>query len=142
MFLEFWLIAETIFYLTVYLPLSFFLQNAATHPAPPPREQRRELFDLCHDSVSDPERYLSMWFKGAAARDIRRDNVKDFFCWAFLNNAKYGAQDNAELDEYVDKLESVLHRRIEPGRGTAAPLRLTLDKVDMLHRSLTWYMVC
>ncbi|KAK2470050.1 hypothetical protein H9L39_18198 [Fusarium oxysporum f. sp. albedinis] len=31
-------------------------------------------------------------------------------------------------------------RKLEPGRGNAKCLRLTLDKVEMLHRSLTWYL--
>lgn len=140
-FLEFWLVAETVFYFLVYLPRTFFLQHAATHPSPPSRGKRGETFELCHESVSDPERYLSMWFKGAAMSEIRRDNVKEFFCWAFLNKAEYGPQDNEELEGYVDKLEGILGRKIAPGRGTVAPLRLTLDKVDMLHRSLTWYTV-
>ena len=141
LFLEAWLIAETLFYILVYLPRNYALQHAATHPSPASREQRRELFELCHESVSDPERYLSMWFKGAATYEIRRDNVKEFFCWAFLNKAEYGPEDDEELEEYVDKLEGLLGRKIEQGRGTAAPLRLTLDKVDMLHRSLIWYLV-
>ena len=82
-----------------------------------------------------------MWFLGAATCEIRRDNVKEFFCWAFLNKAEYGEPDEEELDEYVNMLENILQRRIEPGRGTAAPLRLTLDKVEMLPRSLAWYSV-
>ena len=141
LFLEAWLIAETLFYIVVYLPRNYALQHAATHPSPASRERRRELFELCHENVSDPERYLSMWFKGAATYDIRRENMKEFFCWAFLNKAEYGPEDDEELEEYVDKLEGLLGRKIEPGRGTAAPLRLTLDKVDMLHRSLIWYLV-
>lgn len=140
-FLEFWLVAEAVFYFLVYLPRTFSLQHAATHPPPPSRGKRGEIFELCHESVSDPERYLSMWFKGAAISEIRRDNVKEFFCWAFLNKAEYGPQDNEELEGYVGKLEGILGREISPGRGTVAPLRLTLDKVDMLHRSLTWYTV-
>ena len=49
--------------------------------------------------------------------------------------------EDEELEEYIRKMEELLERRIEPGRGNANCFRLTLDKVDMLHRSLTWYLV-
>ncbi|KAG9499675.1 hypothetical protein J7337_008134 [Fusarium musae] len=45
-----------------------------------------------------------------------------------------------ELEEYIEKLEELLGKKLEPGRGDAKCLRMTLDKVEMLHRSLTWYM--
>ncbi|KAF5680537.1 hypothetical protein FDENT_8359 [Fusarium denticulatum] len=45
-----------------------------------------------------------------------------------------------ELEEYIEQLEELLGRKLEPGRGDAKCLRMTLDKVEMLHRSLTWYM--
>lgn len=49
--------------------------------------------------------------------------------------------DDEELNEYVDKFETLLGRKLDPGRGKAVPLRLTIDKVKMLHRSLLWYLV-
>jgi hypothetical protein len=71
----------------------------------------------------------------APLSEIKRDNVKDFFLWAFFNTGEHDPVDGEELDEYVGE------RKIEPGRGSARCMRLTVDKVDMLHRSLTWYMV-
>jgi hypothetical protein len=49
--------------------------------------------------------------------------------------------DDEELDEYVREMEKLLGQKVEPGRGNAKCLRLTLKKVNMLHRSLTWYLV-
>ena len=49
--------------------------------------------------------------------------------------------DDEELEEYVDKFEMLLGRKLDPGRGKAVPLRLTIDEVKMLHRSLLWYLV-
>lgn len=46
-----------------------------------------------------------------------------------------------ELEEYIAEMEKLLGRKLEPGRGNAQCLRLTLDKVEMLHRSLIWYLV-
>ncbi|MCJ1461156.1 hypothetical protein MMC28_011538 [Mycoblastus sanguinarius] len=71
---------------------------------------------------------------------IKRENVKEFFCWAFFNKERHGAEDEEELEEYVGKMEGLLGRSLEPGRGSAKSLRLTIDRVGMLHRSLTWYL--
>ena len=138
--LEIWLVAETLFYFCIYLPRYYVLQRDAAHPPIRPREERRNLFDQCHESVEDPEQYLSMWFKGAPASEIRRENLKDFFCWAFLNKAR-SVDLHEELEEYTVKMEQLLGRKLEPGRGNARPLRLTMDRVQMLHRSLFWYLV-
>ncbi|KAI9875495.1 MAG: hypothetical protein M1830_008414 [Pleopsidium flavum] len=139
-YLEAWILAETAFFTFVYLPRNYYLQHAATHPTTFSRNGRRQLFKLCHDTVPDPEQYLSKWFKKAPRSEIKRDNVKEFFCWAFLNKGDYGPEDNEELEEYVNKMEVLLGRQLDGGRGNAECLRLTLDKVDMLHRSLTWYL--
>ena len=77
----------------------------------------------------------------APASEIKWENVKEFFRWAFLNTGVPNTVDDEELDEYVGEMEKLLGRKIEPGRGNAKCLRLTLEKVDMLHWSLTWYLV-
>lgn len=77
----------------------------------------------------------------APASEIKRENVKDFFRWAFLNTGVPNTVDDEELEEFVREMEKLLRRKIEPGRGNAKCFRLTLEKVDMLHRSLTWYLV-
>lgn len=138
---EIWAVAETLFLLLIYFPRRYFLQHAAAHPEVPPRDKRRRLFELCHDTVDDPEVYLSKWFKGAPPSEIKRDNLKEFLCWAFLNKGAYGTLDDEELEEYADDLEMRLGRKLELGRGNAKSLRLTMDRVTMLHRSLLWYMV-
>lgn len=65
----------------------------------------------------------------------------DFLCWAFLNKANHSAEDEEELEEYINETESVLGRKLEPGRGNAIPLRITIDEVKTLYRSLFWYLV-
>lgn len=139
--LETWAVAESFFFVLIYLPRNYILQRAAVHPPTRSREKRRELFQLCHESVADPEHYLSKWFSGAPGSEIRRENVKEFFCWAFLDKLTYGLLENEELEEYTDKMELLLGRKLQPGRGNAISLRLTMDKVNMLHRSLLWYLV-
>ncbi|KAH7111282.1 hypothetical protein B0J11DRAFT_562554 [Dendryphion nanum] len=128
------------FYLLVYHPRRLYLQRAATHPTPQCRQHRRALFQRCHENIPDPERYLTKWFMDAPASEIKRENVKDFFRWAFLNTGEPSTMKDEELEEYIRKIEELLKRIIEPGRGNANCFRLTLDKVDMLHRSLTWYL--
>ncbi len=138
---EVWTTLETLFYLLVFLPLNSYLQRAATHPKPVSRKRRRLLFRRCQDTIPNPERYLARWFMDAPSSEIRRENVKDFFRWAFLNEREADPANDKELEEYVDELERLLGRSLQPGRGNAKCLRLTLEKVDMLHRSLTWYLV-
>ena len=46
-----------------------------------------------------------------------------------------------EVEGYVKKLEMGSGIKFEAGRADVKSLRLTLDKVDALHRSLIWYMV-
>jgi hypothetical protein len=133
--------AETLFFVLVYLPYRHYLQRKAAHPPPPSREERRVLFNLCHDNVTDPEGYFRKWFEGADINEIKRENVKEFFTWAFFNRGGAPGDDDDELEEYIAISEKLLGRSIEPGRGKAKALRLTLDKVDTLHRSLTWYSV-
>lgn len=139
--LEVWAVAETLFFVFIYLPRFYILQHAAQHPPTRSREERRELFELCHESIEDPERYLAKWFTGAPKSEIRRENVKEFFCWAFLDKHACGLLEDEELEEYAGKMEKLLGRKLPPGRGKAVPLRLTMDKVKMLHRSILWYLV-
>lgn len=139
--LEIWAFAEMLFFVLLYLPRYYVLQHKATHPPSPSREERRALFQKCHESVQDPERYLSKWFKDAPSSEIRRENVKEFFSWAFLNKSTSGSPDDEELEEYTAEMEKILGRDLLPGRGNATSLRLTLDRVNMLHRSLLWYLV-
>ena len=42
----------------------------------------------------------------------------------------------------MNAMEKLLGRDIPPGKGDAKSLRLIVDKVDCLHRSLLWYFVC
>lgn len=134
-------IAETAFYILIYLPRAYTLQRAAVHPELLSRTERRRLFKLAHESIPDADAYLSKWFDNAPLAEIKRDNVKEFFCWAFLSKSAWGPDDEDELDEYADGMEQALGRRLKPGRGYAFPVRLTLDKIEMLHRPMMWYLV-
>ncbi|KAH7231338.1 uncharacterized protein BKA55DRAFT_582306 [Fusarium redolens] len=117
--LQAWLSLEALFYLAIYLPLNKYHQRAAKHPVPPCRADRRKLFLKCHNNIPDPAQYLRKWFRNAPVSEIKRDN---------------------ELEEYTQEIEKLLGKKLEPGRGNAKCLRLTLEKVEMLHRSLTWYL--
>lgn len=114
---------------------------------------------------------MSRWFLGARSWEVRRENVKEFFGWALLykgddkahksaqrvvrdgpegeeeaievdEEVSRKAEEEKELDEYVDGVQTLLGRSIAPGRGPAKCLRLTVDEVRMLHRPLVWYLVC
>ncbi|GAM85495.1 hypothetical protein ANO11243_035020 [Dothideomycetidae sp. 11243] len=91
-------------------------------------------------TTHDPEEHLSKWFLGSPVSDIKRENLKEWLRWAFLNTDQIDPQYEDELEGYIDRLEVALGRPIEPGRGKAKPIRLNFDEVNMLHRSLLWYV--
>jgi hypothetical protein len=134
-------VAESLFFLCIFLPYKAYLQREAVHPPAPTREERKELFQLCNENISNPEVYLRKWFLGAQLENIRKENVKEFFLWAFFNRWGPPGDDDEELEEMVSMTEKLLGKPIEDGRGSAKCLRLTLDEVKMLHRSLVWYLV-
>lgn len=138
--LEVWLALEAAFYLLFYLPRRNYLQKIATHP-PVGRDDRRKLLWRCHSNIPNPHQYLTRWFRDAPIVEIRRENVREFFRWAFPNPIQPDPAYDEEMEEYIEDMEKLLGRKLEPGRGSAKCLRLSLDKVEMLHRSLTWYMV-
>ncbi|PVI00813.1 hypothetical protein DM02DRAFT_614075 [Periconia macrospinosa] len=169
-FLLAWSIIETAFWLLVFLPRKRALQASANHPPLIEREERKALFWRCWDQIPNPEWYLNRWFPGAKVWEIRRDNVAEFYRWALLNKGDEPIEktesvvvnpgtdeetsdgvrelevlkkqeEREELDEYVDGLQTLLGRRLEPGKGNAQSLRLTTDKVNMLHRPFLWYMI-
>jgi hypothetical protein len=139
---EAWLVAEATFFTVFFLPYKYYLQRPAIHPELPSREERAELFERCNATVRDPEKYLSQWFLGAQEEHIKRENVKEFIRWAFLNTEQTKSGDEDEVEGYVKAMEKLLGRDIPSGKGSAKSLRLTVDKVDCLHRSLLWYLVC
>jgi hypothetical protein len=145
-------VIETAFWLLAYFPRKRSLQAVAQHPPPLDREERKALYWKCWDKIPNPEYYISKWFLGAKPQEIRRENVKDFFRWALLNKGDRKGElkaeevetfqeEEEELDEYVDGVQTLLRRTIEPGRGPAKCLRLTVDEVKMRHRPLLWYLV-
>lgn len=133
--------AETLFFLLIYLPYHYYLQRDAVHPPAPSKREREVLFNLCTDNVTEPEMYFRKWFEGANISDIKKENVKEWFAWAFFNRGGPPGDDDVELEEYVSASGKLLERPFEAGRGKAKALRLTLDRVHMLHRSLIWYSV-
>ena len=139
--LEILSIAEVIFYVLVYIPKYRLFQKLAKHPPLEPTEERQRIFQKCYDTIADPEAYLTKWFLNAPLSAIRRENVKEFFCWALFNRDAWGPEDEEELEGYVDRIEELLCSKIRPGRGPAKALRLTLDPVNILHRPLLWYTV-
>ncbi|KAI0845328.1 hypothetical protein F5Y00DRAFT_246640 [Daldinia vernicosa] len=136
-------IADVLYAILIYIPHNRRLKNEAIHPPQHSREERRALFQRCFTNVPDVRRYVQMWFLGADESEIRRDNVHDFILWAFLDKrpGQESDEEDEELDEYIEIVEGRLGRRLEPGRGKAESLRLTLDEVETRYRSVVWYFL-
>jgi len=139
------LVLETIFALTLYRTYVTRLLKAAKHPPPGTRANRRALFEKCFSHVSDVDAYLRLWFLGAEPSEVRRENMREFLLWGFFDrDLKECEEDDevlGELEEYMTRVEEKLGRKLEPGRGVAECLRLTIDGVECRYRSLTWYLI-
>jgi len=135
--LEYWAVIETLFYFLTYGYRKFHLQSPARHPPPAKKEERIRLFRRCFGSSEDLAAFFSRWFLGASMVAIKRENIKEWLRWAFLNTAVADSAQDDELEAYVVELETKLGTKFAPGRSDVKSIRLTLDKVDALHRSLT-----
>ncbi|RPB02856.1 hypothetical protein L873DRAFT_1672183 [Choiromyces venosus 120613-1] len=138
-----YLFAEALFFTAVYIPRKLLLQKPAQHPPLTTRADRQSLFKKCIDETPDVDAYLSGWFHGAPAASIKRENVREFLNWAFLNaSASGGAEEFAEVEGYITLLESQLGRVFESGYNKDVKcVRLTVDGVVMEYRSLLWYSI-
>jgi hypothetical protein len=80
-------------------------------------------------------------FRDVPPAAVKRENIKEFFRWAFLNTDMDDPIYDDEVEGYVKNLEIGTGMSFEYGRADVKCLRLTLDKVGALHRSLVWYSV-
>ena len=142
--LEVWLLAESLFYLLVYLPMSYSVHGPASKVTYNNRRQRSALFNKCIATITDPVTYVSLWHRGAPIEIIGRENVKEWICWAFLDKETSSFEDDAELEEYVDALQALLPNDLKflPGKtpGVQA-LRFLLDPVNISHKPLLFYVL-
>ncbi|KAI1079001.1 hypothetical protein F5B20DRAFT_188869 [Whalleya microplaca] len=136
-------VIDALYAVFLYIPYNRRLKHEAKHPPPLPREERRALFRRCLENVADVRRYLQMWFLGADESEIRRENVRDFILWAFFDTwpGQESEEDDAELEEYIAVFEERIGRKLEPGKGSAKGLRLTMDEVETRYRSVVWYLI-
>ncbi|KAK0725237.1 hypothetical protein B0H67DRAFT_479928 [Lasiosphaeris hirsuta] len=142
------LLIEGIYAASIYLPHKARLRTIAKYPPPLTLEARAELFERCAVNVPDWERYLHLWFLGAPAAEIKRDNVRDFILWAFFDRStpftSTKGNENEErplVEAFLDRTEALRGRKFAPGRGSAVPLRLTIDAIPTAYRSVIWYAI-
>ncbi|ORY70283.1 uncharacterized protein BCR38DRAFT_385135 [Pseudomassariella vexata] len=129
--------------LFIYYPYNRRLKEEARQPPPLSRAERRAIFKRCFAHIPDVERYVRLWFLGADLTEIRRENLADFILWAFFDRApgQESQEDLAELNDYIDIIGDRLGRKVEPGRGKAEGLRLTLNEVETRYRSCLWILI-
>lgn len=143
--IEAWLLAEVLFWILVYLPIARAIHGPSIKGAETTRAQRKEIFAKCLATIDDPTRFVSLWANGASPETLGRENVKEWICWAFLDQSSWTTSDqDEELDEYVTALESLLPGAMvfRKGRMTdVSLLRLSVDPVKISHKPLLFYAV-
>lgn len=133
-------IPESLFYLVFYIPKSRSLQKPALEGTQLTRQERRDLFEKFWSSVPDIDYFLSTWFRGAPADQVKRDDIKLWLEWAFFNRFSIVADDELELDEYVNTIEERFGKRFEEASGSHLPVRPTVDHINIQHRPLSYYI--
>lgn len=138
------LLIELTYYLFILRPFDSRLATTTAKHPPDTRQEREALFERCVQNIPDIQAYLSLWALGADINQIKRDNVCDFFLWAFFDCDHVREDDDIhdELEGYIAKTEAMMGRPLPPGRGdNVKPLRLTLDTIQTQHRSVVWYLI-
>ncbi|KAN0116606.1 Alpha/Beta hydrolase fold [Russula decolorans] len=141
-FLGVYALVEAAFYLFVYLPRSFYLQQDTIHPPRMSRAEREALFHKCAESMT-PES-ITGWFLRSPGLQISRDNVIDWLLWALFSvrNRDTNPEWEDELGYYITVMgEYVGYPLIAGSTPEIQCLRLTMDPVPMVHRPFTWYML-
>jgi hypothetical protein len=70
---ESWLLAECLFLLLIYLPMSRNVHGPAIEVKPMTRKERKQLFEKCLATIADPIRYLSL---GTVVRPSKASDEK------------------------------------------------------------------
>ncbi|KAF8490445.1 hypothetical protein F5888DRAFT_1808101 [Russula emetica] len=135
-------LVEAAFYLFVYLPRSFYLQQDAIHPPRMSRAEREALFHKCAESMTSES--ITGWFLRSPGLQIWRDNVIDWLLWALFSvrnrDTSPGWED--ELEYYITVMGEYVGYPLIPGSNPDIQcLRLTMDPVPMVHRPFIWYML-
>jgi hypothetical protein len=134
-------VVESIFFLAVYIPRKHILQRPCQRRVVATEAERDVLFEKWWTTTTDPAAFVSLWFKGYPLHDIRRDDVKDWLSWAFLNTRCASPVNDAELERYLERTERVINHHFTAGSGKHQAMRPTSDRIKMQHRSLTFYAV-
>ncbi|KAJ5166215.1 uncharacterized protein N7482_004996 [Penicillium canariense] len=133
-------LAETCFYFLVFLPRNRALQQDAIHPDTD-RESRQELVRKCIENIPNPERFISLWNRGTPPSQVHRENFKEWLCWAYFNKSTWDDHEDEELNNYVQKFETLLGYLLPEGRDPSKSLRVSLDPGNIYHRPLVYYVL-
>ncbi|KAI1852722.1 hypothetical protein JX266_002263 [Neoarthrinium moseri] len=130
---------EILWYFIWFLPFKAYLQRPGLSMIPTTRAQRKALIERLLNHVPDVRLFIRKWFNDAHLDEVYRDDVKDWLLWALWGVISDTDIDPDELEEYVCEAESRSGLTLPRGRAGARPMRLSLDPVKMIHRSLLWY---
>lgn len=108
------------------------IQAAAEHPPLRTKDERLRLFEKVRAEVDDFEDFLLGWFLRVGHEEIGVKAVREWIDWALWEGRAGELKEegtDAEIDEYVQRIEKLLGRPFQDGPGMAKALRLTLDPI-------------
>ncbi|ETS79627.1 hypothetical protein PFICI_09480 [Pestalotiopsis fici W106-1] len=132
---------EILWYLLWFLPFKARVQKPGRPMVMTTRPQRKALFEVSLDQVSDARLFIRKWLGNAHLDEIYRDDIKDWllsYLWATDTDVGVDAD---ELEEYIELIEQKANLTLLRGRAGAKPIRLHLDPVQVSHRSIFFYIV-
>ncbi|CAO3614637.1 unnamed protein product [Cunninghamella blakesleeana] len=147
----FWvLIVESGFYIYHKIELSR-LQQFKKAIKPLDLDQRTKLYWDCVQSVTDVQIWTKGWFYYSDTMshpqfsEIYRDNMAEWFCWAFwdddLSKVRGCPEKSNEIEWMIDNYEESFQLKLKQGyNDNVKCVRLTLDPVQAVHRPLLVYI--
>ncbi|KAF8983592.1 hypothetical protein BGZ46_009938 [Entomortierella lignicola] len=147
-----WMASELLFFVHFWTKLRQAQQVDRVATGPKTRQERRELFQRCLETVEKGEgtkRWVETWFDtGRTAQpkfeEIGRSNMIEWLAWAFwamtVEEVFESPTNMMDLNQMVDTIEEVKGVKFSEGYNPdVESIRLSFDPVLASHRPLVYY---
>lgn len=88
------------------------------------------------------EKWLEMWFLGTPIAEIPRDNLREFYAWAFFTRQpkELDAQQEEMMNSFIVECERRFHWNFKPGYDAQIKaIRINFDPIKVWYHPLSYY---